>query len=301
MLIQLLFFLVLGYILKKIWNLSAKLTPFLMNVIVYLAMPAVILLRVPDLEINRDVMIPVGSAWFCLVIGALLSYYCYKKWNFTKETLACMLLVCCLGNTSFYGFPIIKAYLHEDLIKYAVLYDQLGSFLALSTYGTFVIALFSNREKKVSVLFILKKVFSFPPFIALMISLFLLRGVDYPIVIRSFFEYASLLLIPAAMLTVGLALNFRLEKETRRLFYLGTLIKMIIAPLLLFACFKMLKMNSEAVMTSIFEAAMPPQITASIFAMRANFNPPLAAAMVSMGIIFSFFSLYVFKWLLTLL
>jgi malate permease and related proteins len=49
-----------------------------------------------------------------------------------------LLLVVPLGNTSFLGFPAVEALLGTDHLPAAVIYDQLGSFLALATYGGYV-------------------------------------------------------------------------------------------------------------------------------------------------------------------
>ncbi len=76
-----------------------------------------------------------------------------------------------LGNTSFLGIPMITAFFGTEMVPYGLLYDQFGSFLALSTYGTIIINIYSGKDPK-KPLVLLKKIVTFPPFIALSIAIF---------------------------------------------------------------------------------------------------------------------------------
>jgi malate permease and related proteins len=61
------------------------------------------------------------------------------------RTSGTLLLVVPLANTSFLGFPAVEALLGADHLPAAVVYDQLGSFLALATYGAVVAAATATR------------------------------------------------------------------------------------------------------------------------------------------------------------
>jgi predicted permease len=58
----------------------------------------------------------------------------------------------------------------------------------------------------------------------------------------------------------------------------------------LFLC-KIAGLEGEAVQVSIFEAGMPPMVSAGALAILANLSPALTAALVGIGIILSFATL----------
>ena len=72
----------------------------------------------------------------------------------------------------------------------------------------------------------------------------------------------------------------------------GLVFKLIFAPSVLYLFY--LIMTRERGLTfdvTIFEAAMPPMITAAIVAAEYNLNKELAAMLVGIGILLSFFTL----------
>jgi len=70
-----------------------------------------------------------------LLLIPKLSFYISKILKFSKESTGSLMLVRVLGNTSFVGIPVIKAYFGDS---YILMYNQLGSFIMLSTCGTFI-------------------------------------------------------------------------------------------------------------------------------------------------------------------
>jgi predicted permease len=199
-----------------------------------------------------------------------------------------------LGNTSFLGIPMVQALLGEPGIPYAVLYDQFGSFLALSTYGTVVLALYGgrNNQNKPRAGAIIKKVTTFPPFLALLLAL-ALHGLSLPAPTIALFTSLAATLVPLVMIAVGWQLTLRLRPEVLPPLGAGLAIKLIAAPLIaLLGCQLMgLDSNSLAVRVAILEAGMPPMVSAGALAIMANLAPELTAALVGAGILLSFVTL----------
>jgi predicted permease len=54
----------------------------------------------------------------------------------------CLILTAGLGNTSFLGFPIIEALYGQEGMKTAILVDQPGTFVVLSTLGIIVATMY---------------------------------------------------------------------------------------------------------------------------------------------------------------
>jgi len=71
----------------------------------------------------------------------------------------------------------------------------------------------------------------------------------------------------------------------------GLLIKLLIAPLAALAVFRFLGLTGLPADIAVFEAGMPPMVTASALAVVAGMESELAIALVGIGMIFAFATL----------
>jgi hypothetical protein len=194
-----------------------------------------------------------------------------------------------LGNTSFYGFPAIAGFLGEPNLKYAILYDQLGSFLAVATFGTIVMSVYGNSTQ-VSIKTILLRIMGFPPFSALVLGLLLAR-VPIPATPLFLLKGLSATLIPLVIFSVGAQLKFRqpLSNITPILITMG--LKMIVSPIIAFGILVALGISGSVLQVTVFEAAMPSMVMAGILAAAGNLRSDIANAAIGYGILFSFVTL----------
>jgi len=106
-------------------------------------------------------------------------------------------------------------------------------------------------------------------------------------------------LAPLALLSVGLQLRMGHVSEHKRNLALGLGFKLILAPLAVLLLYvPILGAHGQAIQVTLFEAAMPPMITAAIVAAEHDLDPPLVNLMVAVGLIVSFFTLTVWWWLM---
>ncbi|MCI5142476.1 MAG: AEC family transporter, partial [Candidatus Electrothrix sp. ATG1] len=92
--------------------------------------------------------------------------------------------------------------------------------------------------------------------------------------------------------------TLKLSREVISQLSIGLGIKLIIAPLAALILCKIFGLKGEAVQVSIFEAGMPPMVSAGALAILANLSPALTAALVGIGIMLSFATLPVLYQLL---
>lgn len=267
--------------------------------VILFCLPAVIFIHVPTLELSSDLLPLVLTPWLLLFVSIgfvfLLSYWL----RFSKPVTAVLLVLVPLGNTSFLGFPLISALLGDDALSYAVVYDQFGSFLILCTHALFVTAWYSEHLK-VSASTILKRIATFPPFVALILAL-LIGNAWFPGWLMSLAEGLAWLLLPLVTLAIGLQLRLRLVTEYRLPLILGLVGKLILLPALALALSLAWTMPNEIQAVNVLESAMPPMITAAALLSGARLAPPLASAMVAWGVLFSVASVPFWHWLLIVL
>ena len=276
----------IGYGINRL-NIFSKDAPTILNqFVIYISLPAMILLQIPKLSFSIDMIIPIIIAWSVMTFSAILVLLCSKIFSFSKEITGSLMLVAILGNTSFMGIPILNAYIGENAMPYVLVYDQLGTFIALATYGTFIASYYSNKSK-LTFKIITLKVLTFPPFISLVAALFLM-GVEFnPVISKVLASFASTI-VPIALVAVGLQLQFKLPKEDIKPFSVALIIKLIIAPIIAIIICKIFSWNNEASIVSIMEAGMAPMITAGAIASMAGLAPKLSSAIVGYGILISF-------------
>lgn len=257
--------------------------------VIYVSLPALVLLNIPKLSFSSELIIPIVLPWVMILLSAILIIFLSKVFRWRRSIAGGLLLVVPLGNTSFLGIPMIKAFFGESHIPYAILYDQFGSFLALATYGSVVLALYGTSARP-GIMDIIKRVIYFPPFIALILAL-ILRFFTYPQVVVSVLQMASQTLVPVVMFAVGLQISFSLPRSVLNPMIMGLIIKLIIAPLAALAICSAFGIHSAAAKVSVFEAGMGPMITAGALAIIAGLEPELMASMVGLGIALSFLTL----------
>lgn len=281
----------IGYVIKK-GDFFPKDAPIILNqFILYISAPALVLLKIPNLSFSQDVFIPVFVSWIVMALSALVIFYLSKLFAFSKEVTGALLLVGVLGNTSYLGIPMVQAYFGEEALGYVLMYDQLGSFIALSTYATFISVYYSST-KSVDIRALFIKIVSFPPFIALLIALFFIGKPFHPVA-QSVFASLAATIVPLALVSVGLQLKFKLPSEEIKPFATALVVKLIFAPIVAITVCYALSWNTQAALVSIMEASMAPMITAAAVASMAGLAPALSSAILGYGILFSFLSTWI--------
>ncbi len=282
--------LLIGILLRRLPQFPPETGRVLNLYVIYVSLPPLVLLKVGSLSFSPDLLVPAVTPWIMLALSALAVILAARAAGWKREVTGALLLLVPMGNTSFLGIPMVSAFFGEEAVSYAVLYDQLGSFLCLATYGSFILALYGRGSVKPALREVFIKVITFPPFIALMFAL-LLRSVVYPSVLRTLFESLSSTLVPVVMIAVGFQLTFRLERAAMAPLGFGLFIKLVAAPLLALILCRTFGLDSPAAKISVFEAGMPPMVSAGALAIIAGLAPPLSAALVGLGILLSFLTI----------
>lgn len=291
-------FLLIGMVLRHIPDFPDYTGNVLNLFVIYISLPALILFKIPELAFSKNLLVPVFMPWVILLISCALILIISGLLHWERSTTGCLLLLVPLGNTSFLGIPMVKAFFGDDAVPYALMYDQLGSFLALATYGSLILALYGTGDDKPTLKSVIKKVISFPPFISLILAL-ILKTFTYPPFALSLLETLSSTLVPLVMIAVGFQLTLKLSSGEISRLGIGLSIKLIAAPLIALLLCKIFGLDGEIVQVSVFEAGMPPMVSAGALAILANLSPALTAALVGIGIILSFATLPLLYQLLT--
>ena len=272
-----------GLLLAKNTKLPPNSYQLLNAIIVNIALPALTLLHVHRLVITEEIALAALMPWVLFIVGALFFFVIGKACHLSRDTLAALTLVGGLGNTSFVGVPMVEALHGRSGIPLALIIDQAGTYLVLSTLGMLAIALYTAEKKTVRS--VVLKVGSFPPFIALCVAIILI-DTTYPSWLETTLQRLGDLVAPLALMSVGLQLRFAgLERNSKAL-AIGLGYKLMICPALILAAFYFsgVSVASAAGHVILLESAMGPQIGAGIVASQHQLNPNLVTLMLGIGI-----------------
>lgn len=245
-------------------------------------------------------------AWTAFILSYLVFGFAGKQFGWKDSMTGALILTAGLGNTSFVGFPLLEALIGPHALPIGILADQPGSFLALSTIGIFVAALYSGA--KITPMFIARRIFTFVPFIALILSVlwYVFFGINHPQSldpIMPAFDKIAATLVPLAVFSVGFQLQFDLAVFKKRWYQLalGLSFKLLVLPAFFaFLYLKVLGGNDLVTTVTVIESAMATMITAAVVANEFNLDNELTNLMVGVGIPISLVTVPLWKYFLGL-
>ncbi|WP_312922604.1 AEC family transporter [Empedobacter brevis] len=257
--------------------------------ILYLALPAVSFKYLPKVEWSQEMLFPIFST-IIIAIGSLFFMLFYSKAKgYSERSRRSLELASGYSNTSFIGFPLISAFYGEKYLSIAIICDQ-TMFLCLSTIGI-ISALKggNNGSGTISSKFILKRLFTFPPFLGCISALILSQFIDLSPA-EPFFDKLAATVGPLALFSVGLQLKFNGWRKLWSQISMSMVYKLMIAPAVVMLLALVVGIKGDVARISIFEAAMPTLVTSSIIAEQFKLNTKLTNLIIGISIIVGFFT-----------
>ena len=283
----------IGWLLQFSGKFSEDAPLTLNQYVIYVALPALILAQLPSLAFDETIWKVVFIAWFGLLLGALLVLALAKLFAWDRQTTGALLMLVPLGNTSFVGIPMINALIGTKGVPIALIYDQLGSFLGLILYGSWVIAAFAGKSKP-TLMGLSQRILSFPPFWALILALalpsfWMQNHWHEPLIL------VGNTLVPVVLIALGLQFKCRLPNHHYKPLISGLSLKLVVVPFFVLLLVLIMGWQGMAIETSMLESAMAPMISAGALAIAAGLAPELVAALVSWGLIISFITVPIWQ------
>lgn len=299
--------LLVGMLLKKTRRLPEN-APLVLNAfIIHLSLPAVVLTQLPAMlarqSLTTDLLAPILMPWALFILAVFFFRWVGLKRGWSKSLIGALSLTAGLGNTSFVGFPLLEALVGAHAISIGVLLDQLGSFLVLATLGLVVaVGLSPSHSRCPSWKQTAQRVFSFPPFLALLVAFAWVAGgytssTPFELVLNK----VAATLVPLALVAVGLQLNLSpvLLRQRWKPLALGLGFKLVVSPLFFLLVFRgILQLSGEIIHITLLEASMAPMITAAVVANQFDLDGEMANLMVGIGIPLSLLTVPAWHYLL---
>ena len=291
----------IGLILQNVRNFPVEAPKALNAYLIYVVLPAVSLLHISKLNLGLELLLPVSVGWIIFTITWILFGYLGKRFHWDEKTIGCLIICGGLSNTGFIGYPVIEAIYGAEGLKIAVLIDQTGSFLVVSSLAIIVASLYGSekmRKRDIS-----KQMLLFPPFLFFIMALLLnIFQIEIRGVVEKVLESFSATLTPIALIAVGLQIKIKISDIKDNFLWYGLAHKLILIPTLIYAIYHWIPTENPdqnlIFKVSVMEAAMASMITSSIIATNYNLRPKLASLLVGVGIPLSVITLTFWFYLL---
>lgn len=257
--------------------------------VLWFALPVLVISKISRISVDAELLTPALVAWASMTVCVLLVLGASRLFSWNRETTGALLLIGVLGNTSFLGLGMVEGLLGAEHLPGAIAYDQLGTFLALATFGSFISGHFGSGESGWKP--IVRRISRFGPFIGLVISV-PVRFMHLPDGVYDVMDAIGKTVPPVAMGALGLRFSIRAKRSVILPTVVGLGIKMMLVPgIVMLVATATGSLHEMEWATSILESAAPPMVTAGVVAVGAGLNEDLVAFMVGMGTLCAFASL----------
>ena len=286
--------LALGLVFARLKLLPSNAAEVLNLIVLYICLPAAVLIYVPRLHLDASLIGIVITPWVLMGATVVLVSLATRSFGFRRDEHAVLLLCVALCNSSFIGYPMVRALLGEHALPYAVVYDQFGTFVLLSTFGLYVLAKYSG-DAPPTLRTIGLRIVRFPPIWALAVGMTVMPE-QPPQWIAAALQKLADALLPLVMLAVGLTIQLRLPRDEIAPLATGLVLKLLVIPALALPLSLLFGMHGSMLQANVLESAMPTMITAAALAISHQLAPRLAAALVGYGILLSLATLPMWAW-----
>ncbi|HDS0923693.1 TPA: AEC family transporter [Stenotrophomonas maltophilia] len=286
----------LGMLFARLRALPDNSAEVLNRVVLLVCLPAAVLTYVPRLQLDTSLVGLMATPWLLMLATVALVSLATRLFGFARDVHAVLLICVALANSSFIGYPMVRALLGDHALPYAVVYDQFGTFVLLSTFGLYVIARYSG-DAPPTARQVLGRIAGFPPLWALLFALTLMP-VQPPTWIATGLKQLADAMLPLVMLAVGLSIRLRLSRDELAPLGIGLVLKLVLMPALALPIAWAFGLQGAMLQVNVLESAMPTMITAAALAISHRLAPRLAAALVGYGILLSLLTLPAWVWLL---
>jgi hypothetical protein len=259
-----------------------------------LFLPAFCIKTLYHSSIDLETVLVTATAWITTGAALLLAAGVYavlgKRMRLSPQETGVLLIASAFGNVTYLGLPVLTGLYGNSAAKYALFYDLLATTPLLWLAGAALAARY-GEGKKLSKKESLKTIASLPPVWGIFIGMALHQmNVPLPWFVLKTLEMLGGLVVPLMIFSIGLALSLPQVKHAYVIIP-AVVIKLVAGPLIAYATARMLGLTGIALTSCSIEGAMPAMVLSLLVAARFKLDVALAAFMIVVTTVLSFFTL----------
>lgn len=271
--------------------------PLLVKVVIHLALPPLIFLILVRSDLDGAlILVPVaGFAIHGLLVGFVA--LSTRVWGLDRPRAGAVILATVVGNTGFFGLPLIAASGDGFSLPAAVMYDALATGIITWTSTVAIATSYGRPAGGPKVSFgDLGRSLLLPPTWALVAGIAVnLSGIDVPASAERPFEILGAATLPLTMLYAGLMLDLRgVERLWRELGYV-IVVRLGLATLVGVGVATAFGFEGDVFNTVVIMAAMPTAMMSLVIGTRSGLRTDVLASAVVVTTLLSTLTLPVWR------
>ena len=276
----------LGFSLKRIGFLKAQDRDLLSNIVLYIALPAMIFTNLRTAEIASDMLfLPILGVATSILLLIPAYVYCRIR-DYDERTTWTILLASSLMNTGFIGFPVCLGVFGQTGFLNAVFFDLSTSAMVVA-YGVILARKFARNTREV-----IKNTATFMPLWAVIFGLiFNILNIPVGYVLDNILGYLSGATIPMIMLALGLSLDFANVGDNLADSVVVAVIKLMIAPMIVLSLLAILNIRGLAADVAVIEAGMSTAGNALVLAITYDLDKDMMGSIIFTNVVLSVITL----------
>ncbi|PLY00987.1 MAG: hypothetical protein C0622_07900 [Desulfuromonas sp.] len=197
----------LGHLCKRFGLLTRENADLLLKLFFYVALPALVLLSIPQLELTLELLSLPIAAMAMVLSGFLLALFWRRRLTMERQALGVFFVGSIIFNGAF-AYPFIFVSYGEQGMAIAYLFD-FGNAVVAFSLAYYLACRYGSSDYTPGNL--VRKFVLSPPLLALLIAIVLnLTGLRFPSFGQEFLRILSSLTTPLVLLALGVYFNPRI-------------------------------------------------------------------------------------------
>lgn len=276
----------LGYLLKRLHFLDQDHAAFFLKLVMYLAVPALVIPSVTSLPLSFTFLyLPLIAILLQVSIFAVF-FFISRFLSLPKKTLGVFLISGMIMNLSFTLPFFLNIAGKEQMVYYA--FFIIGHDLLLFTFVYFLANFYGTEHATFSFRNSFKKILLLPPIWALVFGfLFNLGNITLPSVLSDTFTFLGNMLIPLVLLALGVYFQFRITLPLK--IFPVIFCKLFLGVVGAFFFIKLFSLEGTARLVVLLGAISPIGFNTLVFSSLENLDKEYAAQLVSVALLIGLF------------
>ena len=287
---------VIGYVFARKGSVGSEFTKGLSSLVINLFMSASIINPVLNAELQLDgpaLLNTMLVLTVCMLLSYILATAASKLLPVPKDNKAQFLLLIAVMNNMFVALPVVEQLYGQQAVFYCSL-SCIPFNNLLYSYG--VLKLKINGKGGIRV----KDIFSIPLIATLTALLLFITKLPVPSVLRQLCSSIAGATMPLSMLVIGVSLSSvsLLDAFKNKQMYLSSFLRLIAAPLLVWACCRFLTEDTMLLNCAVIIAACPTGVVTSVLSIQYGKDPVFTSEGILQSTALSLVTIPAIAWLI---
>ncbi|HOY18630.1 MAG TPA: AEC family transporter [Haliscomenobacter sp.] len=282
----------IGFLLKKYGFVTEKDGKTISKFLMHTTFPALMIVSTARVKLDPELfLIPLFCIGFC---GIMLSLAWFWFSNYSTDLRGVLTMGAGTANVGLFGFPIIEGLFGKEALVYAVMFDIGNTIIAFGVVYPIGRYFASGGQAGLDWKPILKRVFSLPPFLGLIIGLSInIFSLPLPTLAFDALDVLAKGNKPLVLLLMGVYLSFALDKNQLKAISKVLFIRYSVGLTMVAVLYFFLPADSLMRSVLIMCVLLPLGMTILPFSDEMNFDSRIAGTLLNISLLISFVLMWV--------